>query len=31
VFRRWADASAAGIAELKELSPVDTSALQASR
>ena len=31
VFRRWADTSVAGLAELKELSPVDTSALQASR
>ena len=31
VFRRWADASAAGLAELKELSPIDTSALQVRR
>jgi hypothetical protein len=31
VFRRWADTSVAGLAELKELSPVDTSALQAAR
>jgi hypothetical protein len=31
VFRRWARASADGLAELKALSPVDPSALQARR
>jgi hypothetical protein len=31
VFRRRADTSAAGLAELEDLSPVDTSALQAAR
>jgi hypothetical protein len=31
VFRRWARTSADGLAELKELSPVDPSALQARR
>lgn len=31
VFRRWARASADGLAELKSLSPIDTSALQARR
>jgi len=31
VFRRWAQTSAEGIAELKALSPIDPSALQASR
>jgi hypothetical protein len=31
VFRRWAETSAGGLAELKELSPIDTSALQARR
>jgi len=31
VFARWAQASADGLAELKELSPVDPSALQARR
>ncbi|HEU4651159.1 MAG TPA: DUF3313 family protein [Croceibacterium sp.] len=31
VFRRWARASADGLAELKALSPIDPSALQARR
>ena len=31
VFQRWARTSANGLAELKELSPVDPSALQAQR
>ena len=31
VFRRWARTSADGLAELKELSPIDPSALQARR
>ncbi|HEY6814832.1 MAG TPA: DUF3313 family protein [Croceibacterium sp.] len=31
VFRRWAQTSAEGLAELKELSPVDPAALQAQR
>jgi hypothetical protein len=31
VFQRWARTSAEGLAELKSLSPIDTSALQARR
>jgi hypothetical protein len=31
IFRRWAQSSADGLAELKELSPIDTSALQVRR
>ena len=31
LFQRWARTSAEALAELKELSPIDTSALQSSR